>query len=468
MSEQVLQGWSAIAVFLSCDERTAKRWETERELPVHRTRRTPGNGRANVYAVVSELEQWRAAAQAASISPPARPANIAASSAVDDPIEVPADTKNSSSRRWFLSGAIFAVICIVVATAAMLWARQRGVEHAVDDPANHSIVTETAGAARAHELYLHGLYLFEQRRPETLTQAEADFEQAIAADQSYAPAYAGLAKTYELLREYSTMPSQQAYPLAKQAALRAIALDPKLPDAHAALAFEEFFWEWKSAEAEREFKQAIALDANSSVAHQWYGSMLMHQARFAEALHELDRAQVLEPASAGVLGIRAAAMGLSGRRDDAVELLQDALARGPDSAPLHFILAQLCLQEPRDIPRYLDHMQRFARLRHSDEDARLLDAAARVYRREGEPAMWKAMLAADQRAGRPTYMSAQIETVLGMKDAALSDLENLERAHDENLIGLDIDPLLEPLRGDPRFAQLVAKVGLPGRPAKQV
>ena len=247
------------------------------------------------------------------------------------------------------------------------------------------------------ELYLHGSYLFEQRTPETLAQAKNDFEQAIAANESYAPAYAGLAKTYDLLREYATMPSAQAYPLAKTAALRAIALDPKLPDAHAALGYEEFFWEWNAPEAEREFQRAIALDANSAIAHHWYGSMLMHQARFGEAIRELNRAQVLEPASAGVLGTRALAIGLGGKRGQAVDMVQDILTRVPNAPSLHYILALLCLQEPRDIPRYLDEMRRYARLRHSDEEMQLIEAAEPVYQREGEQAMWRAMLATEQR-----------------------------------------------------------------------
>jgi tetratricopeptide (TPR) repeat protein len=368
-----------------------------------------------------------------------------------------------------VAGAIVAV-CLVATTLAV-WGRSRtaaktGGEHSAGEPVRHSIVAAGSGGAHVQELYLHGSYLFEQRTPETLAQAKSDFEQAIAVNESYAPAYAGLAKTYDLLREYATMPSDKAYPLAKTAALRAIALDPKLPDAHAALGYEEFFWEWNGAEAEREFQRAIALDANSAIAHHWYGSMLMHQARFGEAIRELNRAQVLEPASAGVLGTRALAIGLGGKRGEAVDMVQDILTRVPNSAPLHYILALLCLQEPRDIPRYLDEMRRFARLRHSDEEMQLIDAAEPVYQREGEQAMWGAMLQAEQRLhpdGRPTYVTAQIEATLGMKDAALRDLTELQREHNADMIGLDIDSLLAPLRDDPRFEQLVARVGLPRR-----
>ena len=459
---EVLQGWNAIAEFLSCDVRTAKRWESERGLPVRRTRRTPGEGRANVYAVVSELEAWSASARSASESQP----NAASSEAVERPLEAARGTATPPrSRRWMVAGAIAAVGLAV--TTLAVWGRGRAAAngaHAASEPLRHSIVAASSGGAHVQELYLHGSYLFEQRTPETLAQAKSDFEQAIAANKSYAPAYAGLAKTYDLLREYATMPSAQAYPLAKTAALRAIALDPKLPDAHAALGYEEFFWEWNAPEAEREFQRAIALDANSAIAHHWYGSMLMHQARFSEAIRELNRAQVLEPASAGVLGTRALAIGLGGKRGQAVDMVQDILTRVPNAPSLHYILALLCLQEPRDIPRYLDEMRRYARLRHSDEEMQLIEAAEPVYQREGEQAMWRAMLATEQRLhpdGRPTYLTAQIEATLGMKDAALRDLTELQREHNADLIGLDIDSLLAPLRDDPRFEKLVAQVGLP-------
>jgi hypothetical protein len=96
----------------------------------------------------------------------------------------------------------------------------------------------------------------------------------------------------------------------------------------------------------------------------------------------------------------------------------------------------------------------------------LIDAAEPVYQREGEQAMWRAMLEAEQRLhpdGRPTFVTAQIEATLGMKDASLRDLTELQREHNADMIGLDIDVLLAPLRDDPRFEQLVAQVGLPRR-----
>jgi tetratricopeptide (TPR) repeat protein len=355
----------------------------------------------------------------------------------------------------------------MVAATLAVWGR----EHHRAKNTGANMLKMAAGPANAPspatspvaELFLHGSYLFEQRTPETLGQARNDFEQVIARDPAYAPAYAGLAETYDLLREYATVPSERAYPLAKAAALRAIALNPRLPEAHAALGYEEFFWEWNGAQAESEFRRAIALDPNCGIAHHWYGAMLMHQARFQEAIRELDRAQMLEPASAGVLGTRAYAIGLSGRRDEAVDLLQDILTRVPDSPPLHFILAQLCLQQPRDIPRYLDQMRRFAELRHSSDELQLLNVAEAAYRRGGEAAMWRSMLETEEQLHpkERTYQMAALAAALGMNDAAIRDLALLKQQHNDLMIGLAIDSLMTPLRGDARFQIIERQVGLP-------
>lgn len=465
--QETLQGWNAIADYLACDVRTAKRWEEQRGLPVRRTRRTPGEGRPNVYAVASEIDAWRAQ----SVAGPVDPSNSAADQPGSSDVEASTgDVKVASPSAaprllWFAGAAAVTIACI--ATAAVLWARGRTVKGDAPNHPSGSVPREiaTEGSGQVRDLYLHGTYLLEQRTPETLEQARSDFENAIALDAKFAPAYASLAETYDLLREYSTLPSEKAYPLARQAAQRALALNPNLAEAHAALGYEEFFWEWDKTRAESEFRRAIDLDPGSANAAHWYGAMLMHQTRYKEALEQLDRAQMLEPASASVLATRAYAIGLSGRRDEAVDLLQDILTRVPDAAPLHFILAQLCLQQPRDIPRYLDQMRRFSQLRHSSEELAMLDAAEAAYRSGGETAMWKAMLAVEQRLHPSphdrTYRMATIEATLGMKDAALRDLAELEKQHDAQMIGLDIDVMLAPLRGDPRFEQLVKQVGLP-------
>jgi tetratricopeptide (TPR) repeat protein len=315
------------------------------------------------------------------------------------------------------------------------------------------------------DLYLRGVYLYEQRTPETLSRSLDDFTSAIAKDPNYAPAYAGLANTYNLLREYSVMPDAEAYPKAREAAEHAVALDPKLPDAHAALGFIDFFWSWDTVSAEREFRTALALDPSSAVAHHWYGSMLTHEGRYPEAIEQLDLAQRLQPTSAAVLSTKALALGLSGHRSEAVDMLQDVINETPGVSSPHEILAILSKVEPREPARFLDETRRVAELRHSDEMLQLVAAAEPAYRAGGEEAMWSSILTTEEKlhpgASNRTYTMIEAEAALGRNDAAFADLAQLEQRRDPTLIGIVLDPTLSSLRRDRRFGELVASMGLP-------
>jgi Tfp pilus assembly protein PilF len=315
------------------------------------------------------------------------------------------------------------------------------------------------------ELYLRGIYSSEQRTPESLKRSEQEFSDAIAKDPNYAPAYAALANTYNLLREYTVMPDAEAYPKARVAAEHAIALDPKLSDAHASLGFIDFFWSWDTVNAEREFRAAISLDPSSALAHHWYGSMLTHEGRFDEALDQLNIAQRLEPTSTAILSTRAFAMGLSGHRDEAVDMLQDLVNENPGSGSPHAILATLSKVEPRDMTRFLYEARRTAELRHSDEMLQVTSSAESALRSGGEKAMWLAILATELRlhpgVSDRTYLMAEAETALGRNDAAFADLTLLAHRRDPQTMGVISDPTFLPLRRDQRFAQLVASMGLP-------
>jgi tetratricopeptide (TPR) repeat protein len=315
------------------------------------------------------------------------------------------------------------------------------------------------------DLYLRGIYSSEQRTPESLQRSLEDFTAASAKDPSYAPAYAGLANTYNLLREYSVMPDAEAYPKARQAAEHAIALDPSLPEAHASLGFIDFFWYWDGVSAEREFRRALALNPNSVLAHHWYGSMLMHQGKLSEAIEQLDTAQRLEPTSAAVLSTRALAIGLDGHRGEAVSMLQDVIDVTPGVSSPHAILATLSAIEPRDPALYLVEIKRSAELRHNSEALEVANQAANAYGAGGERSMWTTILATEERlhpgATNRTYLMAESEAALGRNDTAIADLTQLARQHDSAMIGIAIDPMLTPLHRDQRFLRLVATVGLP-------
>jgi tetratricopeptide (TPR) repeat protein len=331
-----------------------------------------------------------------------------------------------------------------------------------------SAVSYGSRVSGVNELYLQGIYAYEQRSPESLQRALDDFSNAIAKDPDYAPAYAALSITYNLLREYSVMPDAEAYPKARAAAEHAVALDPRSSDAHASLGFVDFFWSWDMVSAEREFRTALAIDPSSILGHHWYGSMLTHEGKYEEALEQLDLAQRLEPTSAAVLSTRALALGLSGHRGEAVDLLQDVIRETPGVSSPHAILSTLSRVEPQDPARFLNEMHRTAELRHSDEMVQVASAAESAYQSGGERAMWASILTTEERlhpgASSRTFLMAEAETALGRYDAAFADLGQLAQRRDPTMMGIILDPTLSPLRRDRRFGQLVAAVGLPPLP----
>ena len=306
----------------------------------------------------------------------------------------------------------------------------------------------------------------ELRTPESLRRAEEAFSEAARRDGAYAPAYAGLASTYLLLREYSMLPDAEAYPRALAASGKALSLDPDLPQAHAAMGFADFFWRWDAPGAESQFRTALKLNPQLTMAHHWYGSVLMHEGRFREGLNELSVAQRLDPSSAAILTTRAFALGLTGRRDQAVGMLEEALSseQYQNAATMHAVMATLSLMAPRNIPRYLAETTLAAELRRDEAGVRSAQLATRVYRAQGEAGMWRALLHDERQrhpAGGCTYQMARYEAELGARDQAMNDLAELFARHESVLIGMAVDPLLVNLHGEPRYAQLRAAMGLP-------
>ena len=485
--KDVLNGWKEIAAYLGRDPRTVERWEKQRSLPV---RRLPGSGRATVYALMPELDEWLASSRLREVEPQVAAAPVATSQAV-----VPAETGAAAGaataaveraergltpapgpnhrvgwRLWTAAGVLVALVCGAGLAGAGWRRRHSGPEPAAIDPAVavrvRSLVPSSA-VFGVEELYLRGCYQEEMRTPDSLKRAKSSFEAAIAKDGQYAPAFAGLASTYILLREYSMLPDGQAYPAAKEAAARALVLDPGWPQAHAAMGFVDFFWDWDAVASEAQFRQAVQADPTSPLAHHWFGSVLTHEGRFREGLAELEVAQRLDPSSAAILTSRAFALGLSGRREVAAEMLQEAISGGGayrHSATMHQVLGLIYLMPPRDAGRYLGEATLAALLREDEGTAATMRMASAVLRKQGEQAMWRALLDGERKRhpqGGPTYPMARYEAELGEKEQALNDLAELFTRHDTALIGISVDPLFEPLRKESRFLQLRAAMGLP-------
>lgn len=489
-----IRGWKEIASYFGRDERTVKRWEKQRALPV---RRIPGAGRANVYLLVSDAEAWLAGGNmpaaaldedhesdtgepVAPLAAPHAAAHLATSADVGPslpyvPAEPAGDPEALQTAPPFTPQAgvklshrgpllAFLGLALLVLAAVLVREASFGRADAMFARSLHSRRLANIPQTRANALYFEGIYFQEQRTPASLDHALRAFQEAAAEDPANARAHAGIATTYLLMREYGSMPQKDAYDKAQNAAQQAIALDPNLAEAHAALGFIAFFSSWDPRRATTEFESALHLDPDSALAHHWYGSMLTHQGLYAEALDQLNAAQQLEPTSAAILASRAYALGLSGHRDEAVEQLQPLVATDHDSSSAHRTLAALSLMEPREIPRFLAEIQKFAEMRNDHDTLNRLTLASDAFQHGGEPAMWADMLQNERKLHpspeQPTYFMVEAQAALGHQDAAIQDMFILAKHRDPDMIGIRIDPLLDPLRHNPSFKRIEAVVGL--------
>ncbi|MEA2464631.1 MAG: eukaryotic-like serine/threonine-protein kinase, partial [Acidobacteriota bacterium] len=322
-------------------------------------------------------------------------------------------------------------------------------------------------STEAYELYLKGRYYWNKRMPQDLMRSLEYFKQAINADPQYALAYAGLADAYNVLGSvgYDVLPPSDAIPKAKAAAVRAIDLDDQLAEAHAAMGFVLRF-EFDRTGAEREHRRSVALNPNYATGRQWLASHLWTQRRFDEALAELEQAQALDPLS---------------------PLISLNLGR-------HFYFA-------RDYDRAIERFQRTLQL-----DSRQLFAGqllAMAYVQKGmpdaaltqlrqspaPPGPWLSVFgyvsalkgdrtsalrviadleALSKRRYIPPYAFATVYVGLGMKDEAFKQLERGCLEHSGYLDYLTVEPHLDPLRADARFADLLRCVHLSDVPAVRV
>jgi Tfp pilus assembly protein PilF len=423
-----LKSWKEIAAFFGTDERTVRRWE-ERGLPIQRI---PGGARATIYAEVAELESWLRGRGSAS--------EVAALAV--------------RPKRW---AAIVAGVAALAAAFAVAAASQTGW-------LERTVAPHHQPPQKAVDLYLAGTYDWEKRTPDSLQQARDLFGRAIAEDPAYAEPYAGLANTYLLLREYSVMPDGEAYFRAREAAERALALDPNLAQAHAALAFVTFFWtrDWPRGLAG--FRRATELDPGSASVWHWYGTALYHAGRPDEALRAIGEAQRLDPASRSIVADRALIFYHAGHPAEAIAMLRQLAASDPEFLSPRAYLAGFDLAGG-DAAAFVQDGKAAARLRGDGYSMAVAEAAEQGFRRGGGGEMLRTMLAEKlrlRRAGRGThYELAVAYALLGESKPALQLLEASNEAGESDFVSVRMDPRLRSLHGDPRFRRLAAEVERP-------
>ena len=313
----------------------------------------------------------------------------------------------------------------------------------------------------AYGLYLKGRFAWNKRTQEGVLEGIEYFEQAIAEDPEYALAYTGLADSYALQIDYRNVAVRNGFASAKEYALKALQLDESLAEAHASLAWTLFIYDWDWAAAAREFKRSIELDSRYATAHQWYAFLLASQGRLEEALVEAHTAQELDPASISIRRALGYVYVYARRYDQARYHLTRAVAMNPAAEESYRVLGlTLALHGLyEDAERVLREATGLAGA-GTYTKVTLAYALAMGGRRDFAATLLEEL----EEKQRLDYVSpvelATLNIGLGNIDKAL---DWADRALDERrgwMAYLKVHPIVDPLRGDPRFSALVDKMGL--------
>jgi TolB-like protein/Tfp pilus assembly protein PilF len=316
---------------------------------------------------------------------------------------------------------------------------------------------------KAYLDYLEGRYYWNRRTSESLARALKLFQQSIAEDATYAPPYSGLADCYELLGSapYTTLPPSEAFPKAEQAARKALALDDSLAEAHVSLGYSEMVYEWNLPEAHKEFTRALELRPDYATAHQFYAYYLTVVGELDAAIAERKRALELAPFNPVLASALGEAYYQTRQFDQAIEQNSKALEWDPGNA-INLVNIGRAYE--------LKGMHQQARdafgkiLSVAPDNAAVLALLGHEYAVSGEPDKAKAIIAQLKQISARTYVPT---VYIALVYTGLHDLDNafawLDKAYAERceyLVYLPTEPLADPLRGDPRFTKLLARLGL--------
>jgi tetratricopeptide (TPR) repeat protein/tRNA A-37 threonylcarbamoyl transferase component Bud32 len=379
------------------------------------------------------------------------------------------------SKRWVLIAAASLVIAIVAGFA--IWKR---AAPAPDRPID----------AEAYRLYLRGRQQWSTRTPEGLRAALDSFRQTIEIEPTFAPAYAGLADTYSLLERYASVPNAESRVRAIAAAERAVQLAPSLPEAHASLASVREVYEWDWDGADREYRAAIRLRPTYATAHHWRAMLLARLGRFEEARNEIALARELDPLSPAIAAAAANIDYYAGDYTRSIAAARTALRLDPEFEQARVQLAlSLAFGTPASSPaeqapsrrrppetaagtppaqpagRRRSNSAALQELQQARGSATVATAEAIIRARGGDVDAANGFLRAAE--ARPDahsngYAIAAVHMTLGDRDGALQWLRAAADAHSFWLASVAVDPVFAPLRDDPRFRELLARVRLAG------
>jgi serine/threonine protein kinase/tetratricopeptide (TPR) repeat protein len=313
----------------------------------------------------------------------------------------------------------------------------------------------------AYQLYLKGRHHWNKRTPDGVKKAIRYLQQAIDQDPGYALAYAGLADCFTLFGGYRFLPPREAFPMARASAMKALEIDARVAEAHNSLATTSLFYDWNWSQAEEEYKRAIRLSPRYATAHQWYTIFLAVMERPDEALVSILRAHELDVLSLPINTHLGWAFYFFRRFDDAIKQLRATLELDPDYILAHFVLGQAYTQ--RNLyTEAVAELQIAAGL--SARLPPILSALGYAHALAGEVDQARQILVELAEASSKKYVSAYdlalVNLGLGQKDIAFELLHDAVKERCGWLIFLKIEPVLDALRSDPRFRDLVQTVGL--------
>jgi tetratricopeptide (TPR) repeat protein len=501
--EEQLDSWKEIAAYFGRDARTVRRWEKARGLPVHRY---PGGERGRVYAHTEELERWFKGVDVRLLgeenptesASEGEPGNLfdSVSSAPDQTVQDNAIPLNVASNATSLPqeaapikperasfaflrlkqiGFVGIALTVLLAYAfplhrALSTASRRTANISKPEPVPSASseagvqVSKHVPDPQAMELYLKGRFYWNRRSAEDLRRALDYFTQSVVKDPQFAPAYAGLADTYFMMRQYSTMPDHEAYQRGLAAAQRAVQLDDSLSEGHRALAFALFYGYKDPRQGEQEIRRAIELNPNDMEAHHWYSTMLMTLHRYPESIEQIDRARQLAPMSTSIEADRDLILFMAGRETEGIQSLQQLEQTEPGFLSPHRYLASIFFDQG-SFNASLNEEAKVASLLGSRPVAETVRNARIALETKGKEAMLQVLVEEYKRDPKASmnssYSLAEALAAEGHRKEALEMLANTAADREYDLRFAKSDPALQPLHNDPEFIALLDRAAVP-------
>jgi serine/threonine protein kinase/tetratricopeptide (TPR) repeat protein len=317
----------------------------------------------------------------------------------------------------------------------------------------------------ALDLYMRGRFLWSKRTTTDIRAALETFEKAIDRDPDFALAWAGIADVHIVLPTYDpAVAARDSYPKAREAARRALQLDPEMAEAHAALAGVLFEHEWNMAGAESEFRRAIELKPGYAPARYWFSDFLGATGRMEEALVQADAAREADPLSMNAVSQRAFALVFMNRPEEALREADKAAQLDPNAGRLMWIRGWAYLQQVK-LAESAQHWEALSKAT-GDPRGEAMALVLRGKRAEAAALAERFAKMASESQFNPYYV-AVMYSVLGEEDQAMHWLDRSYQARSVDLAYIAIDPMVDPLREDPRFHALLRRIGVPsGRTTK--